>query len=109
MRCKTCQHWSNGRTLSPVRLDGDVMTEHGPRKLIHTSVLGSCAKMVDRATAVREDRYPSGEVDVVSPLDSVVCDTRQSGNQWGSGETNPPQTGPEFGCIHWKAKGEVND
>ena len=102
-RCRTCQHWSTGRTLSAVRPDGDVMTEHGPRKLLHTSTLGWCAKMVDRMK-VKRKIYPDGENDVVSPLDAVVCDAYQAENQWGSGGTNPPQTGPDFGCIHWEAK-----
>lgn len=69
--------------------------------MIHTSILGWCDRMVDRMT-VKKDRYPDGEYDVVSPLDSIVCDAYKPENQWGSGGTNPPQTGPDFGCIHWE-------
>jgi len=59
--------------------------------------------MVDRIN-LKQDKFPSGEFDVISPLNALVGDGYKSENQWGSGGVNAPQTGPDFGCIHWETK-----
>ena len=100
-RCKTCDHWVRGQTLSVVCKDGDIPSPQGMRKLLHTHILGSCLKIVARKD-VKHEKYPDGQWDVVGPLNSIVCDGYAAENQWGSGGTNPPETGPDFGCIHWE-------
>ena len=102
-RCRDCRHWMTDKTLSPVCSEGDVMSEQGPRKLVHESTLGRCAKMVDRMRVAMAHCH-DGEYDVVGPLDVVVCDAYRPENQWGRGGVDSPQTGPDFGCIHWEAK-----
>src|SRR5262245_17507665 len=103
--CRNCQFWHTGQLLSAVCPDGTVMSEQGPRKVLHTYVLGTCAQVLS-PWEVKKERHQSGEYDVVFPLDSIIADKPQHENQWGSGGVNPPMFGPDFGCIHFAESAE---
>lgn len=100
--CKNCKHWTVGRTLSPVCEDGDVPSEQGPRKALFISVLGRCGKIVSSHDVKREFVDEVRRYQPSSPLDAIVADPYRPENNWGVGGTNEPQTGPNFGCIHFE-------
>lgn len=104
--CDTCKHWNQIKTFSPICSDGDAFIndfekQHGwKRKILDVSTFGECAKIVSWFD-LKHGKLTNS---VISPLDVVVGDGNEHDNQWGSGGSRAPQTGPKFGCIHHELK-----